>query len=564
MLGAAGLVGVTAPAASAATPADVAVRLQMSSFGSMVVDSEHQRVFVADNWTENSTYSGNILVYDFEGRRIGLINNYFTTSGMALSADSSTLYVADVSTVTSYDTQTLKSTATTYVDSGRRCSRAAAFSGGSLWYTYAPDAYEGSCATYTRNLVSVRGGSVAGGGWTGAGPLSLEAVPQAPNKLVVAQSLNAAASNPYLTVIDTTDGSSVRGPERRFAAADGSGALNTKDTALSPDGTKVAVADANYPGGTRLLNADDLSDAATGYQALPDGAKSTAVAFSGDGKYIARGAAASGSTPDLLIQPADPDQGGTPLEFAFEGDLDGNSVVPEGLAWSADGSRLFAVTTDGVYGRWLHIVTPPAEQYDSRFGTGLTQSPSAAVVGEPLGLRGKLEFDGTAPATPGQVTAVRKDADGTTELAPVKVAADGSFTVLDVPDRVGEATYTVSYLGDLTHRPATDITKTVQVGKAGSKITLSAPAEASKEAGVEITGTFEAGGPALSAGTSLKVRRTDRLGTGELTSVTVGADGTFRIKDLPRTTKTVTYEVSWAGDDLHEGATASAAVIVGR
>lgn len=188
----------------------------------------------------------------------------------------------------------------------------------------------------------------------------------------------------------------MRDASRRFADGDGKGALDLKDMAASADGTKVAVADATA--GTRLLNADDLSDASGQYQALPAGATSTAVAFSGDGTYIARGAQATGSTPDLLVQSADPADGAPPLEFAFEGSLDGNGVAPRGLAWSQDGSRLFAVTRGGTGQEyWLHIIQPPAVQYDTRFTGDLTHSPSSAVAGEPLSVRGRLEWDGPAP-----------------------------------------------------------------------------------------------------------------------------------------------------------------------
>ena len=46
--------------------------------------------------------------------------------------------------------------------------------------------------------------------------------------------------------------------------------------------------------------------------------------------------------------------------------------------------------------------------------------------------------------------------------------------------------------------------------------------------------------------------------------MTVAADGTFAVDDLPRTRREVTYTVSWPGDDLHTGATASATVYVRR
>ncbi|MFJ8789472.1 hypothetical protein [Streptomyces sp. NPDC102462] len=73
---------------------------------------------------------------------------------------------------------------------------------------------------------------------------------------------------------------------------------DTHDDALAPgaafsaDDSQAAAPDAAH--GTRLRNTDDLSDAANAYPLLPSGA----AAFSGDGKYVARDAAATGSTPD--------------------------------------------------------------------------------------------------------------------------------------------------------------------------------------------------------------------------------------------------------------------------
>ncbi|MEU5579988.1 hypothetical protein ABZ791_16770 [Streptomyces huasconensis] len=78
---------------------------------------------------------------------------------------------------------------------------------------------------------------------------------------------------------------------------------------------------------------------------------------------------------------------------------------------------------------------------------------------------------------------------------------------------------------------------------------------------MEITGKLTGQGRALPSGISLKVTRTDRFGTtGELTSATVAADGTFRIKDLPSKRGRTLYAVSYEGDALHEGSSAQATV----
>ncbi|MGH4033890.1 Ig-like domain repeat protein [Actinomycetota bacterium Odt1-20B] len=467
-------------------------KLPVGSFGAMVVDSAHERVYsptAARAPTDKAV------------------------SGMALSADGATLQVSQSDRILSFDTATQAKSGAAFTSYDVTCGRELAVAGGKTWYTETPY-YEPYCdrADNNTSLNQVGDPYPIGTGWSAQGRLKLAAGPEAPDRLVMGQSGAGDTANPFLTTFDASGGTLVRGPQRRFADAEGKGAL-------------------------------DLAD----------------IAQSADGKYVARGAAASGSTPDLLIQPADPADGTAPLEFAFESELDGARVVPRGLGWAADGSRLFAVTAGGGY--WLHVIKPPAAQYDSRFTGALTTSPSKPVVGEPLGIRGKLELAGPAPAEPVKVTAVRKDADGTQEVAAAKVAADGSFTVLDVPDRVGEATYTLRFLGDVTHRPAEDVTLTVDVAKAPTAIGLTAPAEATRKGGVEITGRLTGQGRALPSGIALKVTRTDRSGTtGELTAAQVAADGTFRLRDLPGKRGRTVYEVSYGGDALHAGSSAQATV----
>lgn len=559
-LAAGGLTVAAAPAAHAAA-SDVVAKLPISSFSALAVDSVHQRVYVADSNLGSYDNKGLVAVYDFSGERVTTITTQRHVSGLALNADATTLYVGGREGMLKYDTVTHQPQGGLSL-SADTCGRSVALAGGTVYYTSSYTNYVSDCEgslTYVHSYHADNTAQVTG--WQDYGRLQLEAGPG--DRLLMGQPLNSKAPNPFLAVYDASGTTLVRTAGRRFADADGKGAQNLKDMAFSADGSRVAVADA--AAGTRLLNTSDLSDAATGYPALPSGASASAVAFSGDGKYLARGASATGATPDLLLSPADPGDATAPLEFVFEGSLDGDRVAPRGMEWSADGSRLFAVTTNTVGNQyWLHIVQPPAVQYDTRFTGGLTHSPAQAVAGEALAVRGRLELDGPAPTEPLKVTATRTDAGGTHELGTVTVKADGTFTVLDEPDLVGDATYTVSFLGDLTHRPATDVTHTVSVGRAGSSIALTAPAEASMSTGVHITGTFTAQGKALPERAVLKVERTDRLGTGTLSSVTVAADGTFTIDDLPRTRRDTTYTVSWPGDDLHSAATASATVRVTR
>nr|WP_225837238.1 Ig-like domain repeat protein [Streptomyces sp. NK08204] len=558
-LAGAGLTVAVAPVAHAA-PYDAVAKLPISSYSAIAVDSVHERVYVADNNFGSQFNQGVIAVYAFDGAWVTTITTPRHVSGLALSADSSVLYAGVRDRVLTYDTTTYANTGGVY-GATDTCGGSVAFSGGKAYYTAAYSWYISDCDNAHTDMYSYDGTTVASTGWNDFGRLQLEAGPG--DRMAVGQPLNTQAADPFLAVFDTSSGSAVKVASRRFADADGKGALNFKDVSFSADGGKVAVADGTA--GTRLLNTSDLSDAGTAYPALPAGASASAVAYSGDGTYLARGAAASGATPDLLLAPADPTDATAPLEFAFEGSLDGDRVAPRGLRWSADGSRLFAVTTNAAGNQyWLHVIQPPAVQYGARFTGDLSHSPVQAVAGEPLAVRGKLEYDGPAPAEPLKVRATRKDSAGSHDLGTFTVKDDGTFTVLDEPDLTGDATYTVSFLGDLTHRPADDITTTVTVAKAPTAIALNAPAEATLDGGVTITGTFTAQGKALPERAVLTVERTDRLGSGVLSSVTVAADGTFTINDIPRTRREVTYAVSWPGDDLHEGSSAQATVFVRR
>ncbi|MGW2178929.1 Ig-like domain repeat protein [Streptomyces sp. NPDC001732] len=562
-LGTSGLTALAPPAARAAdgtVPGDTVAKLPISSYSAMVVDSVHERVYITDD--RRNQYANQVHVYNFQGQKVGSLPTASAPSGMALSADSGTLHVSQSSGILAFDTVTQQRTGFTYAAYDVPCPRDLAFAGGKEWHTETPYLTT-ECENRQTWLYAASNPGSVNTGWNATGRLRLTSGPEVPDRIVMAQARNTGETNPFLTTLDASGETLVRGPERRFADAEGRGALDMKDVAQSPDGRRIAVADAAY--GTRLLEAADLSDAPVAYQPLPEGATASAVAFSGDGTHIARGAAATGGTADLLVQPADPESGRAPLEFAFEGALEGDRVVPRGLHWAKDGSRLFALTTNASGSEyWLHVIQPPAAQYDSRFTGGLSTTPGRPVVGEPVGIRGRLELDGPAPAEPVRVTAVRHDANGDRRLASVEAEADGSFTVLDVPSLVGDATYTVSFTGDVTHRPAEDVTLAVTVDRAPTAIELQAPAEATKSEGLTITGTLTGRGRALPSGITLSVVRTDKKGTGTLTSAAVAADGTFTVNDLPRAAGQVTYEIGYAGDDLHSGSTASATVQVRR
>ncbi|MFI1357113.1 Ig-like domain repeat protein [Streptomyces sp. NPDC020898] len=565
LFGGSGLAVVAStPAAAAEVSADTVTELPVKTYSRMLVDDTNRRVYITTG-DKSPGQDHYLLVYDFDGNLLrthgGPGSELAQPSGLALSADGTELYVATTYEVRVYDTATLDYKRYLIYDGAGQCDSEVALSGGRLWFTRVSNYdWRGCDQTYYRFRTWSPAENVQDGGETAFYGHQLATGEGLPDRMIVAQ---RGAPNGMVIAYDTAGGKLAFRYGRAFADADGQGALKLRDLAVSPDGGKVAVADAEA--GVRLLNTADFSDAERGYDPLPEGASASAVAYSGDGALVARGATASGTTADLLVENADPTTDGAQRAYVFEDSAaGGDRVAPRGLGFSRDGSRLFAVTTnaDGS-GFWLHTLDRPAPLYDAAFDGALTTEPGQAVAGEPLTLRGTLRLGGPAPAEPARVTAVRTDTEGAHDPLTAQVAADGTFEFTDVPGRTGDATYTVSYAGDATHRPAESTSLTVSVTKASAALALTAPDRVRLHQGVHITGTLTAGGFALPAGTTVRVTRTDWFGARELAAAEVAADGTLRIDDTGlRALGTTTYEVTYEGDALHEGARAEVSVRV--
>lgn len=100
---------------------------------------------------------------------------------------------------------------------------------------------------------------------------------------------------------------------------------------------------------------------------------------------------------------------------------------------------------------------------------------------------------------------------------------------------------------------------------AASTLTVDAPATAQRGRPLRVSGTLSSA-VAFESAPVLDVRRIDidHPAGLALPSPTVGADGAWSVDDVPSAGGTVTYAVSYAGDDLHAAASASAQVAVPR
>ncbi|WP_448318504.1 Ig-like domain repeat protein, partial [Streptomyces sp. CO7] len=569
-----GLTATAGPAAAGTAPgaapaSGTVVKLPVSSFSQFAVDAANERVWIADeNTADGGGGPGTVLGYDFDGVLRAQRQTEGRVSGIAAEPGGARVLVGQRDSIQAFDAADLSPLGATPapVDD---CGRELFHAGHLLFFTSQEGASPRDCAEAT--VMPTVHATAADGteprtvmylGATGhlaAGPSDM---------LMIVSGRTAFNDDPninlYRVVEEAEYGGVLDFLGETWLSQDGTGlgGLDFRDAAFSPDGSTLAFADPAR--GTALLAPPGLSAKENRYTPLPEGAEPTALAYSDDGKWFARGAAASGDAADLLLEPADPADTRPPVEVVLEGD-GGDRVVPRGVAFAPDGRSLFVVTTDAAgTGYWLHVVPTPDGLSASRFADGTSHEPARATAGEPVTLRGRLELDGPAPAEAPRIEVVREDADGAHTLEPVTAGEDGAFTVSDVPQLVGEATYRFSYPGDSLHKAAEDTRITVPVDKATATLTLTAPAEATRKDGVEVTGTLHARGLPLAAPATLTVTAADRDGVVRLAPVTAGADGTFTVRYAPRSKGDVTFTAAWAGDALHEGAEASATVHVRR
>ncbi|MEW2621338.1 hypothetical protein [Streptomyces sp. NPDC048106] len=430
LLSALALPGPAATARAAAEPATA--ELPISSAADIVVDHEHQRLYISD------PADSSVLVTDYAGSVVTDIPEQPGAAGLALS--DTFLYVAlpDADAISVINTQTLQETAR--YSTGRGIEpRHLAYDGGRLWFGY------------DTSLVGKLGSVESDGfvrldldgphGWQSAPFLVMGGsgtlVAGAPGRTQTGQSVTE------LQVYDATPSTPV--PTAYTSQPVDPGSAGLSDMALTNDGKDIVTAGTSSQG-ARLFRTSDLgADGTCTTAAAPD-----AVVTSVDGRIVTGSAGPTAQDLSLFL-PGDPAALRT---YDLSGD-----VVPAGLAWDPFTSDLFALTQPSGGGPvTLHVTTP------AKADTTLTlQAPDTARRDEPLTLTGTLDSPLAIPdATEVRVT--RTDAaspDGVT-VGTAGVSSLNTFTIDDVPPASGTVTYTVTYAGDAAHNAAT-ATATVRI-----------------------------------------------------------------------------------------------------
>ncbi|SBT51618.1 YncE family protein [Micromonospora auratinigra] len=449
--------GAVAPLAAGVAHAEGPVGLGLQNFTHLVVDPAHGQLFVSQG-----RYTSDLRVTDLNGGARRTIPNLPGATGMALSPDGATLYVALVqgSAVAAIDTATLTEKAR-YGLGASSCPEWLAPAGGKLYVGYGCSTGKGMLAS-----IDVRG----------ATPVVALDLPLAGGTYYDAPFLVSSPANPgRLVVLDRT-GVNVRLPARatlydvssgtpsRVAAVPPEACSALQDAAVSADGSRVVLAcsyvddpasEYAQPGSAHLAySLTDLTPAGT----YPSATSPYAVATAPDGAHVVLGTTADS------IHVARPD--GTPVRRY---DLPaGHNVERQGLAVGADSRTLYAVTTDQNH---ENPVLRRLTDYRTAGSTILLAAPATTPRTKLFTVDGSLSFAGAQVSSPRTLRVVKQDLTGSHPLADVTTDTAGKFSFSDVPLVGGPVTYTVSFAGNGT-QPGASRSETVQVSRTATALSL--------------------------------------------------------------------------------------------
>jgi ribosomal protein S11 len=309
----------------------------MTSFYQVVADTAHGHLFIS----QGSNSQNHIIVTDLTGKQVASITGQDGVMGLALSADGSTLYAALSAghAVTAIDTSTLQQTASYPVGNANTPADVAVQSG-KVWVSY-DTGTAGQAAIGDIDLSAVSPAfatQAAMGGWYAAPQLAAD--PSDTGVLVAAEPGMSPSSVASYDV--TADPATVRAQSVSFQNCS-----NESDLAVVPGGLQLVLACGAPYAHYRYSTADLSQQGSYGSTNYPD---AVAIDAAGD---VAAGTANNPANPDVYVY----HQGGDTALNTYNLASSGANLMPRGLAWSADGSRLFAVLHGSAYS--VQVITGP-------------------------------------------------------------------------------------------------------------------------------------------------------------------------------------------------------------
>ena len=428
--------------------------LPITNFHQFVVDAVHGHLFFTqghgsiDNFTEHDA----ITVTNLSGQLVASIGGQDNVQGIALSPDGSTLYAADEGddAVSAISTTTLQETARYPLGTGN-APYGVAVQSGNVWVGYQGTAGSligeinptmPAASAFTPEALSsffsvapdLRGDPSDGG--TMLASDSYDTIDWA-----TIGSYNVAAAPPTVYQPPSTPGSC-------------SGMVSY---AVIPGGTDFiaacqGTADASQPPPTSALVYNSQTYAQVGsYQT---GAVPVAVAVAPAGPQAGTVAAGAGQGPGIAVYPPGAQ---TPVnEYAVPGSQ--IWLVNDGLAFSADGSALYAVYQDGggTPGTTVSFFVRAYHNFTATASAITLTGPAKVVRGRSLTITGKLALTVGQPPAGSRITITRSLA-GTSAVTrwTRTTAANGTFSLADTPPGLGTYTYAAAYDGTATTQSAT-------------------------------------------------------------------------------------------------------------
>lgn len=413
--------GLCAVTPSIAVAADAHIILPLYDFRDLVVDDAHGHVFVSGGAGDP------LVVRDMDGGPVATIPNQPGAGHMALSTDSSKLYVplemGDAVSV--IDTTTLQETAR-YRTGPVTCPTSVAVVGMTLWFAY-------GCDYGTANIGAISLGGTPTVSLGKVAPGTFTYVPRLDSTANLADRLLALDSGtttgPWLFDVSSDTPSVIaHGPSFQ-------GGLTDFD--LDPDGSRLLVAPYQQAPVT-ALSTTLLSPIAD----YPDNSVSTGNAVAaGPGGLVAIGY--SSSYKDVVVHRKD----GAVLRNYDLPTVDGSGVPADSLAFSADAGRLFAVGIGPNQLIYLNVLHNPTTAVAD---IAWTPPTSTLYVNRPFALTGKLSSSLPIPAG-AVITVLRDSLSGPAQRPSVVTSATGAFTISDTVASRGTYGYTASWAGDADH-----------------------------------------------------------------------------------------------------------------
>jgi hypothetical protein len=559
----AGTLALLALPATATRADSTATLTQLTGFHQMVVDSANGYVFLSEGISSESLLSGAssstaIVVTDLTGTYITTLDAGDGVEGLALSSDGNTLYAAlaatdqvaaidvakgSITATTTTPTQTLYNLGTGDVP------YSVALQSGDIWVSYdTGTAGSGGIGAIDPTGPTFDASAVPAEYWYYAPDLAAD--PADSSNVLAAAEPDMIPAAAYTFGTGTDPGTALASASTGLGNGSEGTTCSTESQLLVLSGGSQLVAACSYPAYVYTYSTADLANPVTTGPTYkgPSTGKPNAVAIGSTGTV----AVGFGSTIDVY------QSDGTLLNVVSLPGAAG--VANAGLAWSADGTELFAVTDNaGTYSLTV---------YDNPTVTGSTltlSGPSSTVVDTSLTLTGSLTLvNGAALPTGTTVTITRSGPGGSTSPQSVTVASDGSFAFTDTPAATGNYTYTANYAGDTT-TDAASATFSVPVVLNTARISLSSPGVVTFGANVTVAGKLSLTTGAPATGTKLTVVRTETGSSATKTfDVSTGAGGSFTVTDPRPAIGKYTYTASYAANKTTTAAKTALTVAVAR